>query len=108
MSVFSIAFTAPACASVTNRQPVTQGSVPQSTDVVLVLDHAPRHISSTIGSPRHNPCFLTHLLAMAEQAPQTRKLRRTTTEAAQTSYRSAAAQTSCKPLSSGAQVLRLV
>jgi hypothetical protein len=38
--------------------------------------------------PRPNPCFVTQLIATAEQAPQTRTLRRATLADAQAAYRS--------------------
>jgi hypothetical protein len=38
--------------------------------------------------PRPDPCFLTQLIATAEQAPQTRTLRRATLADAEAAYRS--------------------
>jgi hypothetical protein len=38
--------------------------------------------------PRPDPCFVTQLIATAEQAPQTRTLRRATIADAQAAYRS--------------------
>jgi hypothetical protein len=38
--------------------------------------------------PRPDPCFVTQLIATAEQAPQTRTLRRATVADAQAAYRS--------------------
>lgn len=40
-------------------------------------------------SARHDPSFLTHLIAMAERCPQTRVLRRATPEDAMAAYRAA-------------------
>jgi hypothetical protein len=41
---------------------------------------------------RPDPCFVTHLIAMAEMSPQTRLLRRAAPEDAQAAYRSVADQ----------------
>ena len=43
-------------------------------------------------SARHDPSFLTHLIAMAERCPQTRVLRRATPEDAMAAYRAADAK----------------
>jgi len=43
---------------------------------------SPAHISL----PRHDPTFVAHLIATAEQAPQTRSLRRATAADAQAAY----------------------
>jgi hypothetical protein len=40
-----------------------------------------------VNSPRPSPIFVTHLIATAEQVPQTRSLRRATPADAQAAYR---------------------
>jgi hypothetical protein len=44
------------------------------------------------GLTRPDPCFVAHLIAMAEMSPQTRLLRRATPEDVQAAYRSVANQ----------------
>jgi hypothetical protein len=44
------------------------------------------------GLTRPDPCFVTHLIAMAEMSPQTRLLRRAAPEDVQAAYRSVANQ----------------
>ena len=42
--------------------------------------------TTKLAVPRPDPSFLTHLIATADQAPQTRSLRRASLEDAQTAY----------------------
>ena len=55
---------------------------------VALVPSAPelRWISASPLLPRPDPCFVTQLIATAEQAPQTRTLRRATSADAQTAY----------------------
>jgi hypothetical protein len=61
---------------------------PACVDLVPVAQSAPwsEHTSQQLTRP--DPCFLTQLIATAEQAPQTRQLRRATPADAQAAYQS--------------------
>ena len=53
----------------------------------------PRRLTpAAYGLTRPDPSFVTHLIAMAEQSPQTRLLRRAAPEDVQAAYRSVANQ----------------
>lgn len=53
----------------------------------------PRRLAAVAqGLTRPDPCFVTHLIAMAEQSPQTRLVRRAAPEDVQAAYRSVANQ----------------
>jgi hypothetical protein len=54
--------------------------------VALVPVMAPAEWKHTVSLPRPNSIFVTQLIATAEQAPQTRHLRRATAADAQTAY----------------------
>jgi hypothetical protein len=54
--------------------------------VALVPVVAPAEWKHTVSLPRPNSIFVTQLIATAEQAPQTRHLRRATAADAQTAY----------------------
>jgi hypothetical protein len=54
---------------------------------------APRRLAPVAqGLARPDPCFVAHLIAMAEMSPQTRLLRRAAPEDVQAAYRSVANQ----------------
>jgi hypothetical protein len=54
--------------------------------VALVPVTQPVQWSRKSASARPDPSFLTHLIATADQAPQTRSMRRASIEDAQTAY----------------------
>ncbi len=67
--------------------------IPASVALVPVAA-APRRLAPIAqGLTRPDPCFVTHLIAMAEMSPQTRLLRRAAPEHVQAAYRSVANQT---------------
>lgn len=57
------------------------------TSAALVPVTPPDAVEKTASLGRPNPAFVTHLIAMAQQAPQTRTLRRASPEEAQALYR---------------------
>lgn len=54
--------------------------------MALVPVVAPAEWTHTVSQPRPNSIFVTHLIATAERAPQTRHLRRATAADAQSAY----------------------
>jgi hypothetical protein len=71
------------------------GDVPaKAASVALVpVIAAPRRLTAVAhGLTRPDPSFVTHLIAMAQQSPQTRLLRRAMPEDVQAAYRSVANQ----------------
>jgi hypothetical protein len=68
---------------------------PKATSVALVpVVATPRRLAPVAqGLTRPDPSFVAHLIAMAEQSPQTRLLRRAAPEDVQAAYRSVANQT---------------
>lgn len=72
---------------------------PPSTALVPVTP-APAAPRISGGGTRPDPAFVAHLIAVAQQAPQTRTLRRASPEEAQTHYRA-------QPLSAAAHGLRM-
>jgi hypothetical protein len=85
-----------------NDQPVpaAEGDVPlkpQQASVALVPTAAPSPGSRAAIQPvpRPSSIFVTHLIATAEQAPQTRSLRRATSADAQTAYRASQDSAAC-------------
>jgi hypothetical protein len=70
---------------------VNQG-IPASVALVPVVATPGRFTPVAQGLTRPDPCFVTHLIAMAEMSPQTRLLRRAAPEHAQAAYRSVANQ----------------
>ena len=73
------------------EQPVDDGVVadakPACVALVPVIASAQWSQSSGLQPSRPNSIFVTHLIATAEQVPQTRSLRRATPADAQTAYR---------------------
>jgi hypothetical protein len=65
----------------------------ESVALVPVVATPRRLAAVTQGLTRPDPCFVAHLIAMAEMSPQTRLLRRAAPEDVQAVYRSAANQT---------------
>jgi hypothetical protein len=63
-----------------------------SVALVPVVAVPPRRAPVAQGLTRPDPCFVTHLIAMAEMSPQTRLLRRAAPEDVQAAYRSVANQ----------------
>ena len=55
---------------------------------MVPLAPAPPHWARKLLSPRPDPTFVAHLIATAEQLPQTRSLRRATPADALSAYRS--------------------
>jgi streptogramin lyase len=77
------------------QQTQSAGDAPaKAASVALVpVGAAPRRLTpASQGLTRPNPCFVTHLIAMAELSPQTRLLRRAAPEHVQAAYRSVANQ----------------
>src|SRR5258708_35446346 len=69
------------------------GDTPAQASVALVpVVTTPRRLAVAQGLTRPDPCFVTHLIAMAEMSPQTRLLRRAAPEDVQAAYRSVANQ----------------
>jgi hypothetical protein len=71
---------------------ITEASRVTPASVALVpLVATPRRLALAAQSlTRPDPSFVAHLIAMAEQSPQTRLLRRATPEDVQAAYRSVA------------------
>src|ERR1700745_3100464 len=66
--------------------------IPASVALVPIVA-APRRLAPVAqGLTRPDPSFVAHLIAMAEQSPQTRLLRRAAAEDVQAAYRSVANQ----------------
>jgi hypothetical protein len=63
-----------------------------SVALVPVVATPRRLAPAAHGLTRPDPSFVTHLIAMAEQSPQTRMLRRAAPEDVQAAYRSVANQ----------------
>ncbi len=72
------------------EQPVEDGIVadakPACVALVPVIPVTPWSRASHLEPSRPNSIFVTHLIATAEQVPQTRSLRRATPADAQTAY----------------------
>jgi hypothetical protein len=64
---------------------------PASVALVPVVA-TPQRLAPAQGLTRPDPSFVAHLIAMAEQSPQTRLLRRAAPEDVQAAYRSVANQ----------------
>jgi hypothetical protein len=60
---------------------------PVCVELVPMAEPAQRWQNPGYPLPRPNPMFITHLIATAEQVPQTRSLRRATPLDAHTAYR---------------------
>jgi hypothetical protein len=70
---------------------VSQG--PRASVTLVPVVATPRRFAPVAqGLARPDPCFVTHLIAMAEMSPQTRLLRRAAPEDVQAAYRSVASQ----------------
>lgn len=65
--------------------------------LVPVVASPPRLAPAPQGLARPDPSFVTHLIAMAELSPQTRRLRRAAPADAQAAYRAAASQYRSRP-----------
>ena len=63
---------------------VLDADAPACVELVPVTQTVRWSTKSTVARP--DPVFVTHLIATADQAPQTRSLRRGTLEDAQTAY----------------------
>ncbi len=72
---------------------------PLQTGGTLVPVTPPQTGERAYGLMRPDPSFVTHLIATANQMPQTRTLRRASPEDAQTSYRSVVDQNGPRPTS---------
>ena len=71
----------------------SSNDTPAKASVALVpVVATPRRLAAVQGLTRPDPCFVTHLIAMAEMSPQTRLLRRAAPEDVQAAYRSVANQ----------------
>src|SRR5258708_33783051 len=69
------------------------GDTPAQASVALVpVVAAPRRPAVAQGLTRPDPCFVTHLIAMAEMSPQTRSLRRAAPKDVQAADRALANQ----------------
>src|SRR5258706_15074406 len=66
---------------------VLAGATPACLALVPVIPSAKWSQTSGLQPSRPNSIFVTHLIATAEQVPQTRSLRRATPADAQTPYR---------------------
>jgi hypothetical protein len=71
-----------------------------STALVALVPAAPAG-QKTVHLNRPDPSFVTHLIATAALAPQTRVLRRASTDDVEAAYRSAANQNQAAGISSG-------
>jgi hypothetical protein len=75
------------------RQGTTQSASAPAKGASVALApvvSTPRRLAPVAqGLTRPDPCFVAHLIAMAEMSPQTRLLRRAAPEDAQAAYRSA-------------------
>jgi hypothetical protein len=65
---------------------------PTPSNALATLMPAARTEPASLHLNRPDPSFVTHLIAMAEQAPQTRVLRRAATADVEAAYRSVANQ----------------
>lgn len=80
------------------RRPAVQmrraGDVVVPRDSVALVEVSPTAPTATLSSglSRPDPTFLTHLIAMAEQDPQTRVLRRAAISDVEAAYRASANQ----------------
>ena len=66
--------------------------VPPTSVALVPVVVTPRLAPAAQGLTRPDPSFVAHLIAMAEQSPQTRLLRRAAPEDVQAAYRSVANQ----------------
>jgi hypothetical protein len=101
-SISPIASTAPIAraAAVARRSgDVTVAKAP-STSLVALVPATPAG-QKTVPLNRPDSSFITHLIATATQAPQTRELRRASTDDVQAAYRSAANQNHSTKIGSG-------
>jgi hypothetical protein len=66
--------------------------VPKASSALVPVNPAARTAALSSGLARPDPSFVTHLIAMAEQDPQTRVLRRAAITDVEAAYRAAANQ----------------
>src|SRR6478609_10438531 len=69
---------------------VIERDVPQITHALTPTEPVSRAIPASLRSVRPDPSFITHLIATAEQVPQTRVLRRADVVDVEAAYRKAA------------------
>jgi hypothetical protein len=72
----------------------------RSTDrvtAVVAIGSEPVAEARILRTTRHDPSFVTHLIAIAERCPQTRVLRRASPEDAVSAYRLAGSQSQQSP-----------
>jgi hypothetical protein len=76
------------------RRATTQsaGNTPKASVALVPVVATLRRPAVAQGLTRPDPCFVTHLIAMAEMSPQTRPLRRAAPADVQAAYRSVANQ----------------
>jgi hypothetical protein len=83
------------------------GDVPQAqAPSVALVPLAPAEQAGPISMrlPRPDPSFVTHLIAMAQQSPQTRILRRAATADVEAAYRSVSHQNETAVWSAGVRM----
>lgn len=91
MSIAEVSRIAASAAPMARRAGERRPAKAPSMALVPLAPVAPARPAS-LRLTRPDPSFVTHLIAMAEQAPQTRILRRAATADVQTAYRSVANQ----------------
>ena len=87
--------------AIPRRRAGDRAAAPSSA--LVTLKHAAEASDNAIDavplrSARHDPSFLTHLIAIAERCPQTRVLRRATPQDAMAAYRAADANGQFVPI----------
>jgi hypothetical protein len=90
MSIAKVSSTAASTAPMRRAGDVAAGKAPSMALVPLAGAAQAGPTSQRLNRP--DPSFVTHLIAMAEQSPQTRILRRAATADVQAAYRSVANQ----------------
>jgi hypothetical protein len=84
------------------------GEVPEPGRALVVIGSRPRPAAAAVAySFRPDSSFVAHLIAAAANAPQTRKLRRASPDAALASYRSSAARQQNDPTPTGKTTSRV-
>lgn len=69
------------------RRPKDSNETPAASTALVPITPPDAAAKPATSHARPNPAFVAHLIAMAQQAPQTRTLRRASPEEAQAHYR---------------------
>jgi hypothetical protein len=102
MSIAKVSAIAASTAPMRRAGDVPPAKVPSVALVPLAAAEPAGSLSLRLNRP--DPSFVTHLIAMAEQSPQTRILRRAATADVQAAYRSVANQDEMAACSTGVRM----